>query len=213
MAHPSVSELERIPLLAVLSRDELQSAASFFTVRSYPKDAILITEGDRVDVFNFVLAGRVKAFWRDEDGRQLDLTVIKPGDHFPDATLGGEPAHLSAITLEDLRVAAISMADLERLLLRHPQLAVMLMKRLLLTVTRSYSMEDVYGRVTQMLLTLATERDGQQVTEPLTHAEIGRRVGATREMVGRVMRDLSRGGYIRVERTGIAILRKPPRHW
>jgi CRP/FNR family cyclic AMP-dependent transcriptional regulator len=57
------------------------------------------------------------------------------------------------------------------------------------------------------------EADGVLVTERFTHAEIGQRVGATREMVGRVLRDLARGGYIRVDRGRISILREPPRHW
>jgi CRP/FNR family cyclic AMP-dependent transcriptional regulator len=78
---------------------------------------------------------------------------------------------------------------------------------------RSFSMEDVYGRVTELLLGSAVETDGVLVTERFTHAEIGQRVGATREMVGRVLRDLARGGYIKAERGRFAILRKPPRHW
>lgn len=219
MTSPSVSELAHIPLLAALAPEELQSAARLFTVRCYPKDAIIVTEGDRLGVFNVILAGQVKAFWREEDGRQLDLTVLRPGDHFADATLDGEPALLSALALDDLRVASIPMEDFERLLLRHPQLALRLLKRVvarlrrLLTVTRAYAMEDVYGRVVQLLLTQSVESDGKLVTERFTQREIARRVGATREMVGRVMRDLTRGGYVRVEAGRMTILRKPPRHW
>jgi CRP/FNR family cyclic AMP-dependent transcriptional regulator len=73
-------------------------------------------------------------------------------------------------------------------------------------------MEDVYARVVKLLLARATEKGGKLVAD-LTHAEIGHRVGATREMVGRLLRDLARGGYIKSERGRISILRKPPKRW
>jgi CRP/FNR family cyclic AMP-dependent transcriptional regulator len=75
------------------------------------------------------------------------------------------------------------------------------------------TMEDVYARVVKLLLSRAVAADGKLVVERLTHAEIGHRVGATREMVGRVLRDLARGGYVEMARGRIAILRKPPRRW
>jgi CRP/FNR family cyclic AMP-dependent transcriptional regulator len=125
----------------------------------------------------------------------------------------------SVIALEDLRLASIPVAEFERLLLRYPQLAVAYLKRVIFLFRRSmmgrrsFSMEDVYGRVTELLLGSAVETDGALVTERFTHAEIGQRVGATREMVGRVLRDLARGGYVKAERGRFTILRKPPRHW
>jgi len=123
------------------------------------------------------------------------------------------------IALEDLRLASIPVAEFERLLLRHPQLALAYLKRVIalfrrnMAGRRSFSMEDVYGRVTEMLLASAAETDGVLVTERFTHAEIGQRVGATREMVGRVLRELARGGYIKADRGRFTVLRKPPRDW
>jgi CRP/FNR family cyclic AMP-dependent transcriptional regulator len=219
MSAPTAAELAGSTLLASLSPSELQAAAQRFTVRRFPKDAILVTEGDRLDVFSIVLTGRVKFFWRDDAGRQVDVAVIGPGEDFAAQSIGGEPMLTSVIALEDLRLASIPVAEFERLLLRHPQLAVAYLKRVIFLFRRtmmgrrSFSMEDVYGRVTELLLGSAVETDGVLVTERFTHAEIGQRVGATREMVGRVLRDLARGGYIKAERGRFAILRKPPRHW
>lgn len=73
-------------------------------------------------------------------------------------------------------------------------------------------MEDVYARVVKLLLARAAE-DGGKLVANLTHAEIDHRVGATREMVGRLLRDLARGGYIKSERGRITILRAPPKRW
>lgn len=216
---PTVAELARSTLLAALSPEELRAAAQRFTVRRYPKGAILVTEGDRLDVFSIVLSGKVKFFWRDDTGRQVDVAVVGPGEDFAAQSIGGEPMLTSIIALDDLCLASIPVPEFERLLLRHPQLAVAYLKRLVFLFRRtmmgrrSFSMEDVYGRVTEMLLASAVESDGALVTERFTHAEIGQRVGATREMVGRVLRELARGGYIKAERGRFTVLRKPPRHW
>lgn len=219
MTTPTVEELAAIPLLASLAREDLHVAAQYFRVRSYPMNAIVATEGDHVEWFNFILSGNVQAFWRDEDGHQLKLGIDGPGGHFPDVTLGGEPALASFIALSDIRLVSIRPEDLMNLMQRHPQIAVVLLMdvvarlRRMLARSKTLTMDDVYGRVVKLLLAHAVETDGVLVAQRLTHAEIGQRVGATREMVGRVLRDLAKGGYIRVERDRIAILGKPPRHW
>ena len=219
MTKPSVEDLAAVPLFASLSEEELAAAAQVFTVRCYPKDAIVATEGDRLDLFNIILSGKTQAFWRDETGHQLKLGVDTPGVHFADATLGGEPALVSVIAIEDLRLASITMTDLKRLLERHPRVAVTLLMdvvarlRRVLQRAKTLTMEDVYGRVVKLLLAQTGETEGKSVAERLTHAEIGQRVGATREMVGRVLRDLARGGYIKTDRGRIAVVRKPPSRW
>jgi CRP/FNR family cyclic AMP-dependent transcriptional regulator len=219
MTATSADELAAIPLLGLLSQEELQAVAKLFTVRSYQKDAIVATEGDRIEIFNFILSGSVQAFWRDEDGHQLKLGIDGPGMHFPDVALGGEPALVSHIANTDLRLASIRTADLMRLLQQHPQMGVVLLMdvvarlRRMVARTKTLTMEDVYGRVVKLLLASAVETDGRLVSERLTHAEIGQRIGATREMVGRVLRDLARGGYIEADGSRMIILRKPPSRW
>jgi CRP/FNR family cyclic AMP-dependent transcriptional regulator len=219
MTSPTAEDLARSTLLRSLTPDELRGVAQLFSVRRYPKSAILVAEGDRLDSFSIVLSGRVKFFWCDDDGRQVDVAMIGPGEDFAAQSIGGEPMLTSVVALDDLRLASISVGEFERLLLRHPQLALGYLKRVIflfrnsMAWRRSFSMEDVYGRVTKMLLACAVKLDGGLVTERLTHAQIGRRVGATREMVGRILRELVRGGYIKADQGRFTILRKPPQHW
>jgi CRP/FNR family transcriptional regulator, cyclic AMP receptor protein len=219
MTPPTCADLAAVPLFASLSPDELQAAAQFFTVRSYPKNAIVATEGDRLDMFNIILSGSIQWFWSDEAGHELKLQAEGPGGHFADTTLAGEPILMSVIALEHLRIASIPMTDFRQMLLRNPQLAVALLMdvvarlRRTLQATKTLSMDEVYGRVVKLLLARAVDSGGQLVAEHLTHSEIGHRVGATREMVGRVLRDLARGGYIETARGRVTILRKPPRRW
>ena len=215
----TAEELARIPLLADLSREELEAIAPLFTVRLYPEHSIVAIEGDRLDVLNVILSGKVQAFWRDGAGHQLKLGVDGTGDHFADAVLGGEPTLVSHMAIEDLRLASIRITDLKQLLRRHPQITLVLLMdvvarlRRLIQRTKMLTMEDVYGRVVKLLLASSVEVDGKMVTERLTHAEIGQRVGATREMVGRVLRDLAKGGYVRNARGKVTIIRKPPARW
>lgn len=219
MPHPTTQDLARSTLLASLSLEELERAAPLFTLRSYPKNAILVSEGDRLEFFSILLAGRVKFFWRDESGRQVDVAIVRPPEDFAAQALGGEPMLNTVIALEAVTLASIPLADYERLLLQHPPLALAYIKRVVGLFRRStagrksFAMDDVYGRITELLLASGAECEGRLVTERFTHAEIGQRVGATREMVGRVLRDLTRGGYIEVDRGRITVLRKLPRHW
>ena len=212
----TAKEIAGIPLLASLSAKDLERAAPLFTARSYPKHAIVTNEGDRLEMFNFILSGNVQAFWRDDAGQQLKLGIDGPGDHFSDVTLNGEPILVSHVALTDLRVASIRMIDLKQLLVRHPQVTLVLLMdvvarlRRLVQRTKMLTMEDVYGRVVKLLLASSVDADGKMIIQRLTHAEIGQRVGATREMVGRVLRDLAKGGYVKAERGRITLLRKPP---
>jgi CRP/FNR family cyclic AMP-dependent transcriptional regulator len=219
MPSPSPDDLAASPLLRTLTPEQLRQAASLFRVRTYPKDAILVTEGDYLGFFSIVLAGRVKFFWRDENGRQVDVAVVGAHEDFAAQAVTREPMLTSIIALEPLSLATIALDDFERLLLAHPPLLLAYMKRVVglfrrtAAARRAFAMDTVYERVIELLLASARQTDGRLVTERFTQVEIGQRVGATREMVGRVLRELARGGYVEAERGRFVVLRPPPRHW
>jgi CRP/FNR family cyclic AMP-dependent transcriptional regulator len=217
--HPSAEELKSLPAMASLTAADLEQEREYFVLRAYQKHAIVVTEGDEVSHAHFILSGNAQAFWRDEAGSQLKLGIDGAGAHFPDSSLTGEPAGASWAAVSDLQLARIRLSDLHLLMRRHPPIAeVMLMDvaarlRRMLARAKMLTMEDVYGRVVRLLLAEAVGTRSEQVAERLTHAEIGQRIGATREMVGRVLRELAKGGYIRSEPGRIVILRQPPARW
>jgi CRP/FNR family transcriptional regulator, cyclic AMP receptor protein len=217
MPAASADDLRSVSLFAALSEDELQAAAPLFTIRRYPKNAIVVSEGDVLTSLVVILAGRTRHFWRDEDGQEMDLTVLGPGEPFGHVALIGEPALISSITLEPMVVASIAADEFEALMARCPALATQVLKGVIRTVrnliqrAKVFSMEGVYGRVVWLLQRSATLSDGLRVTDRLTHADIARRVGATREMVGQVLRDLAHGGYIAPSGGRFTILKEPPR--
>jgi CRP/FNR family cyclic AMP-dependent transcriptional regulator len=218
MTHPTAEELAKVPLFQSLTSLELEDVARRFTLRLHPRNAILANEGEHLSVFSVILAGRIQWYWTDESGRRLKLTPEGPGGHFADSTLGGEPILMSIVAIEPLRVAEIDIADLQATLLRYPRVAVALLLdvvgrlRRMTHATRTLGMDEVYTRVVTLLLARAVPSSGK-LEATLTQAEIGERVGATREMVGRILRDLARGGYVETARGRIAILKRPPRRW
>ncbi|MDQ3197465.1 MAG: helix-turn-helix domain-containing protein, partial [Pseudomonadota bacterium] len=79
---------------------------------------------------------------------------------------------------------------------------------------RSLALLDVYGRVAKLLLDLAREEDGKLViADKLTQQDIANRVGASREMISRILKDLATGGYINITDKKIVINKKPPARW
>lgn len=218
MPSATPADLASIPLFASLSPREREALARRFSVHHYARDALVASAGDRLEVFHFILSGRIQWFWRDDADHQLKLGIEEPGSHFSDVTLGGEPILMSVVALEDVRAISIPMAEFHELLLRHPEVArgllldVVARLRRVLHATRSLTMEDVYARVVKLLMSRIVVVDGKRVAE-LTHADIGHRVGATREMVGKLLRDLAKGGYIESERGRITLLRELPRRW
>ena len=218
MPSPSIDDLARVRLFESLSTYELEDIATQFTLREYPQGTVIAREGERLTVFNVILSGRIQWYWTAENGRHLKLTPEGPGGHFADTTLGGESILMSITAAEPLRVAQIPIDDLKALLLRYPGVAVALLLdvvarlRRMTHATRSLGMDEVYTRVVKLLVSRATESSGRPEAA-LTQAEIGERVGATREMVGRILRDLARGGYIELGRGRIALLRSLPRSW
>ena len=198
-------------------REEIAAAAP---VRTYARHAIIVSEGDETDSLYVLLSGRAKVFVADENGREVELNRIAPGEYFGEVTLDGGPRSASVMALDACRCAVVKRTEMTAFLERSPAFALHVMRKLahrvraLTESVRSLALMDVYGRVARLLLELAEERDGRLlITESLTHKDIAARVGASREMISRIFSDLSEGGYIRRENGHLVIVRRPPRHW
>jgi CRP/FNR family cyclic AMP-dependent transcriptional regulator len=86
--------------------------------------------------------------------------------------------------------------------------------RILTNNVKSLALQDVYGRFTRLLHELAAEQDGKLViAEKLTQQEIANRIGASREMVSLILKDLTRGGYLSVSAKRMTIQKKLPLEW
>ena len=215
-----MSEKKKTVSQFVLTAEELRAISAHAQTRAFPKNAVVLNEGDQTDSLYIVLEGRVKAFVSDEDGKEVMLSTQGAGEYFGEMVLDEGPRSASIMTLEPSRFLVVPKADFKEFLLRHPAFAVRLIEKLIHRVraltenVKSLALMDVYGRVARLLLELAEQKDGRLVVpEPLTHKEIASRVGASREMISRIFSDLSDGGYVRKEDGHLVIARKPPPRW
>jgi len=198
----------------------MQALSAHAVTRTFPKSTVIISEGDPAESLYIIVSGRVKVFVADPGGREIVLLTQGPGEYFGEMMLDEGPRSASIMTLDKSVFLVIRKADLREFLVHNPGFAVRLIEKLIHRVrsltasVKSLALMDVYGRVARLLLELAEERDGVWVIgERLTQQDIASRVGASREMVSRIFKDLTDGGYVAVQRDCIVVNRKPPSHW
>jgi CRP/FNR family cyclic AMP-dependent transcriptional regulator len=206
---------------APLQPETLRAIAATGVVRSFPKNTVLINEGDVGDALYVILSGRVKVFASNEAGREFVIDFHGPGEYVGEMTLDGAPRSASVITVEPTTSAVVNRAHFRDFILAHPDFALHLIERLIHRVRvttgnlKSLALSDVYGRMARLLNALAEPADEGKliVPEKLTQQDIADRVGASRDMIGKLMKDLTAGGYLQVEDRTITILRKLPTGW
>ena len=206
--------------IAPLQPETLRAIAATGVIRTFPKNTVLINEGDVGDALYVVLSGRVKVFASNEAGREFVIDFHGPGEYVGEMSLDGAPRSASVITVEPTTCAVVNRAHFRDFILAHPDFALHLIERLIhrLRVTsgnlKSLALSDVYGRMSRLLNALAEPVEGKMVVpEKLTQQDIADRVGASRDMIGKLMKDLTAGGYLAVEDRTITILRKLPTGW
>ena len=198
----------------------VRELASLGRVRTYPKNSVFITEGDSSDSLFVVLKGKVKVFVSDNEGHEMILDTHGPGEYVGEMAFDGNPRSASVMTLEATTFSVVARDPIREAIRRNPDFALgMIAKvidraRLATNSVKHLALLDVYGRVARLLLEMAVEKDGKLVIpEKITQQEIAERVGASRDMVSRIFRDLIAGGYVSVESRMITINKKPPSKW
>jgi CRP/FNR family cyclic AMP-dependent transcriptional regulator len=205
----------------VLDPGLLREIARQGGVRSYPAHAIVINEGDSSDTLFIVLSGRVKVYSNNADGKEIVIATHGAGEYVGELALDGGVRSASVMTLEPTTCSLVSGANLREFVTAHPAFALHLIHKVIRSVrqatesVKSLALEDVYERVVRLLGELSDPvADGRrQVRERLTQQDIADRVGASREMVSRIFKDLTTGGYLDVESARIVVVKKLPAAW
>jgi CRP/FNR family cyclic AMP-dependent transcriptional regulator len=203
--------------------DSLRALARRGEVRRYARGSLLIQEGDVGDTLYVILGGRLRAFSVSlVNGREITYGSYGPGEYVGELGLDGGPRTASVIALEPSVCSVVTRATLEAHIAEQPGFAVELLAKVIRSArsatlaARQLALTDVYGRLKGLLESLAgpAQADGRRaIAERLTHQEMAHRVGCTREMVSRVMRDLARGGYVADEKSRLTLLRPLPARW
>jgi CRP/FNR family cyclic AMP-dependent transcriptional regulator len=172
-----------------------------------------MAEGDRVDSLYIVVSGRLKVMMGEADGKEVILSIIGPGEFFGEMGLiDDNPRSASVIAIEPCELLSVTKRAFKKCLVENIEVGMAVLRvvvRRLREADRklgSLAMLDVYGRVARLLLDMAEDVDGQKVvTRRLTKQDIGRMVGASREMVHKVMKDLEMSGYFEVRGSTIVL--------
>lgn len=203
-----------------LTPDTLRAIAASGVVRSFPRNTVLIHEGDTGDALFIVLSGKVKVYASNDQGKEVVIDFHGPGEYVGEMSLTGAPRSASVMTVEPTTCAVVGRAHFREFILAYPDFALHLIEKLIDRARRatdnvkSLALSDVYGRLVRLLTTLARDADGRQVVpEKLTQQDIAERIGASRDMISRLLKDLAAGGYLKVEGRTITLLRKLPPAW
>lgn len=210
--------LREIPLFSRLDDKALGNLEKAAIRRAYPKNTILISKGDKSDQLFVVLKGKLKVSITDASGKEIIMSLLGAGDYFGEmAMIDGESRSATIVTTQASEVMTISRDDFHRTLMSSPELMFELLKvlarkvRIATDKLESLAFEDVYGRLVKLLIQLAKPHEDVWIVEDsLTHQEIANMIGSSREMVTRILKALTSGGYISVDRKRITIKRKLP---
>ena len=216
-----MSVLKSVEIFSGLSDAELAALEESSIRRSYPKNTVIINENDVADSLYVIESGKVKVYCSDKNGKEFIMNTLGGGDYFGElALLDDDRRSASVRTMEKADFCIIYKQDFNQVLDLHPNIAKTLIRnitrrvRALTEKVKSLALQDVYGRVTKVLNSLATERNDEfYVEEKLTQQDIADRVGASREMVERILKDLTIGGYISFENRHIVIHRRLPANY
>ena len=207
-------------LISAIGDPMIRELASRGQTRTFPKNAVIINEGDRGDTLYVILSGKVKVYVSDDDGREMILDMHDAGEYVGEMSLDGRPRSASVMTLEPTTCSVLSRDELRAAIARNPDIAMAIIEKLIERAriatdnVKNLALMDVYGRVARLLLSLAKEDNGKLVVpDRMTQQDIADRVGASRDMISRIFKDLTVGGYVTVENRQITINRKPPARW
>ena len=221
----TMKNLQSVPLFKNLATDELSHILQYAVTRSYKKSSVVISEGDDTDSLYVIESGSVKVYLSDNNGKEVIINTLETGDYFGELsilTTGKRSA--SVITTSNSSFTVIYKRDFKELLFNHPDIAYALIENLadrvrdLTDNIKSLALSDVYGRVTKTLMDLSEplckeSAEQRAIKKRLTQQEIANRVGSSREMVARILKDLTLGGYIELKDKKILINRKLPEHY
>lgn len=196
--------LRRVPLLAGLDEAQLDALAAGSVRRNYPRGRTIVAEGEPSQSLYILLSGRAKVQRSDAEGKEVILAVLGSGDWFGEMSMIDDaPRSASVITLESCDFMAIEKSSFKTMLMQSPEVSMAVMRGLVNRLREAdrkietLALLDVYGRVARVLLDFAEEVNGEKIVRNrLPRQEIAKMIGASREMVSRVMKGLETDGLV-----------------
>ncbi len=206
--------LKSVPLFASFSDQQIVTLLNYVQHRSFTRHVYVMHAGEETDSIYIVLSGKVKVVIADDQGREVILGFMGPQEFFGEmGILDDQPRSASVYTLEPCEMLRLSKAAFMNCLKEHSEVAMLVIRNLVKRLRaadrkiESLALVDVSGRVARLLIDMAQEIDGKLVVQRApAKQEMARMIGASREMVSRVVKELELRGLIRTERRSIVIV-------
>lgn len=200
----NIAFLRRVPLFSGLTEAQIERLAAGSVRRNFPKGRVIVTEGEPSQSLYILLSGRAKVQRSDTEGKEVILAVIGPGECFGEMSLIDEsPRSASVITTESSDFMSINKESFKAMMMSSPEICLRIMIGLVRRLREAdkkietLALLDVYGRVARVLLDMSEKIGNDRVVRSkLPRQEIAKMIGASREMVSRVMKGLEVEGYI-----------------
>jgi CRP/FNR family cyclic AMP-dependent transcriptional regulator len=210
----SLVVLRNVPLFSGLNEVELDKLSKVAGRKQVARGTFIVRAGDCTDSLYILLSGRAKVTNFDEEGREIILAWLNPGEFFGEMGLvDGSPRSASVMAMEPCELLNISSDAFTRCMQDNFEVAQKLMQILVRRLREadrkieSLALLDVYGRVARLLLELSVDENGKKVVKKkMSKQDMARMIGASREMVSKVMRDLELSGYIVCEGDTVTIM-------
>lgn len=208
--------IRRVPLFSTLTQAQAESVAEAVVKRRYKRGEVIVEQGKKSNFLAIVLTGRARVVTTDSRGREVILATMNPGDYVGEMSLIDNQPHSATVRAEvQTDVLILGRVEFARCLPENTSMAYAVMKGLVLRLRHadrkieSLALMDVYGRVARALLEFAApDKDGRLVIrERVSRQDVAKMIGASREMVSRVMKDLEDRGFIEVAEDGSTIIK------
>ena len=213
--------LDKIELFSGLAEAQRAQIAAQARLRVYPAGTIVVNEGDEAHGMFIIDSGALKVFVTEENGKEVTLSLLGPEDYFGELALLDEaPRSASVITVERSTLVQISRNDFLGVLNANPASMQLVVRHLVGRIreltdnVRALALIDVFGRLSRVFDSLA-EPEGEMrvIRRRMTQQDLANLVGASREMVNRILRELVAGDYIEIHHHHILLKRKLPARW
>jgi CRP/FNR family transcriptional regulator, cyclic AMP receptor protein len=197
--------IRRVPLFSMLTPSQAESVADAVIKRRFKRGELIVEQGKKTNALFIILTGRARVLTTDARGREVILANLAPGHYIGEMSLIDNEPHSASVRAEvQTDVLMLGRVEFARCLPENTSMAYAVMKGLVQRLRHadrkieSLALMDVYGRVARALIE-AAETDAQGLTvirDKVSRQDLAKMVGASREMVSRVMKDLEERGYI-----------------
>ena len=208
--------IRRVPLFSMLTNEQAQGIAGNIVKRRFRRGELIIEAGQKTNALFILLAGRARVIAADARGREVILAVLHAGDYVGEMSLIDNEPHSATVRAEvQTDMLVLGRAEFARCLPENSSLSYAIMRGLVQRLRsadrqiESLALLDVYGRVARALLDMSeTIGELRIIRNKVSRQDLAKTVGASREMVSRVMKDLEGRAMIETREDGSVVVRE-----